>query len=94
MRYTIVGQGLDGGIAADNLGKALGGRVAQIGGVDIGGKPAAQLRQTRYQLHSLVLGLTPQNRHGIIGARCAEHVTYLLFEQVVQLFDSDTDMEA
>ena len=37
MRYTIVGQGLDGGIAADNLGKALGGRVAQIGGVDIGG---------------------------------------------------------
>ena len=94
MRYTIVGQGLDGGIAADNLGKALGGRVTQIHCIDVGEQQAAQLGQTRYQLHSHVLGLTPQSRHGIIGARCAEHVTYLLFEQVVQLFDSDTDMEA
>lgn len=36
MRYAVVTDGADGGIAADNLAERMGGRVTVVSGFDVG----------------------------------------------------------
>ena len=61
MSQTVVGQGLDDGIARDDLSQSLGGRVTVVGSHDIGGKYAAQLWQTGDELACHVVCLALQH---------------------------------
>ena len=36
MRYAVVTDGADGGLAADNLAERMGGRVTVVSGFDVG----------------------------------------------------------
>ena len=41
MRYAVVTDGADGGIATDNLAERMGGRVTVVSGFDVGCQYAA-----------------------------------------------------
>ena len=56
VRYAIVGESAYHGVATDNLAIGIGGRVAIVGCLHVGGQDIPQCGEPLYEIHSYLLG--------------------------------------
>lgn len=85
--HAVAHDGAYGGVAADDLAVAGGGRVALVGGHHIGGKHAAQVGQATDKLDGYTLGFA-MGTPALLGK--AETCLYLLHKFVIEALDVDS----
>lgn len=79
--HAVVADGAYGGVAADDLAIARGGRVALIGGHDIGGKQLTQVGEAADELARSLLGLASDT---LALPSKAKAGLYLLYELMIE----------